>query len=228
MTELLVIIGAFFVMYHSLSRLESAPVAPSLTPPSPSANKLTQLVTYADRLYAEKKWLAAEKAYLSVLKLDHKHITAYSHLGIIYSTQKNLPDAIECFQIAARLHPSATTFQNLGLAYFDNRNLIKSIAAFQKSIMFEPNAQRYIGLGRAQAKLGNLTDAIASLEESIKLEPTKRSLQILADLCDEAGRPAAARAAHQRISELDTRDPAATRRLSTDAAATKTKPKPLK
>jgi len=202
-TEFLIIAAAFLVMYRSLGRLEVAPAAPSLTPPSPVASKLTQLVTYADRLYSEKKWLAAEKAYLSVLKLDHKHVTAYSHLGIIYSTQKNLPDAIECFQIAARLHPSATTFQNLGLAYFDNHNLIKSIAAFQKAIMFEPNAQRYVGLSRAQAKLGNLTDAITSLEAAAKLEPTRRIYQMLADTCDEANRPSAARAARRRIQEIE-------------------------
>ncbi len=218
MSPALVILAAIIILWHNLSRLEVAPAASAapLTPAPPQTTKLTQLVSYADRLFAEKKWLAAEKAYLSVLKLDHKNVTAYSHLGIIYSTQKNLPDAIECFGIAARLHPSGTTLQNLALAYLDNRNLMKAIAAFQKAIMFEPTAARYVGLSRAQAKLGNLQDAITSLEAAVELEPNKRTLQMLAETCDEAERPVAAAKAWRKLREVDPTNAAALRRLGLD------------
>jgi tetratricopeptide (TPR) repeat protein len=213
LTPMLVILAAMFILWRTLGRLEPAPVTAPLTPTPPAPTKLTTLVAYADRLYSEKKWLAAEKAYLSVLKLDHKNATAYSHLGVIYSTQKNMPDAIECFQIAARLHPSGTTLQNLALAYFDNRNLMKAIAAFQKAIMFEPTAARYIGLSRAQAKLGNMPDAITSLEASAQLDPNKRTLQLLAETLDEAGRPVAAAKAWRRLREADPTNVAASKRL---------------
>jgi tetratricopeptide (TPR) repeat protein len=178
-----------FVLYRQLRSLEASGAAMAAVTLAPHRNsaRLAQMTTYADRLFAEKKWLAAEKAYLAVLKVDHKNVTAYSHLGIIYSTQKNMPDAIECFEIAARLHPSGTTLQNLGLAFFDNHNYIKSIAAFEKAIMFEPTAQRYVGLSRAHRKLSNLPASVDALEKAAALDPTARILETLAEAYEEAG-----------------------------------------
>lgn len=180
MIEILIIIAAFVVLRYQLAALESTAPSPSLAP-SRTAAKLTQMVTYADRLYSERKWLAAEKAYLSVLKIDHKHVTAYSHLGIIYSTQKNMPDAIECFEIAARLRPSASTLHNLGLAYFDNKNYMKSVATFEKSIMFEPSAQRYVGLSKAWHKLSNAQKVVDALEHAAELDSSEKIAKLLED-----------------------------------------------
>lgn len=200
MAELLILILGFVILYRQLGALDSG--ANAALAPKRSSPRLAQMATYADRLFAEKKWLAAEKAYLGVLKLDHKNVTAYSHLGIIYSTQKNMADAIECFQIAARLKPSGTTFQNLGLAYYDNRNYIKSIAAFEKAIMFEPTAQRYVGLSKAHHKLSNNEASLKALEQAAAADPTKRILQLLADAYDDAGRKDDVAATKKRISQL--------------------------
>jgi tetratricopeptide (TPR) repeat protein len=195
--ELLVLAVAFVIFYRQLSRTEPTPApaaSPAKTPapaavlaPKPTAARLGQLSEYADRLFAEKKLLAAEKAYLNVLKLDHKNVTAYSHLGIIYSTQKNLPDAIECFNIATRLKPSGITYQNLALAFYDNHNYIKSIATFKKSIMFEPTSARYVGLSRAQQKLGATTEAVSALQAAAKLDPSDRIKQLLEEAKTAAG-----------------------------------------
>jgi tetratricopeptide (TPR) repeat protein len=175
--EILVIVLGLIVLEWQLRRLEAG--SPSPLAPKRSAAKLAQMSEYAQRLYSEKKWLAAEKAYLAVLKLDHKNVPAYSHLGIIYSTQKNMNDAIECFQIASRLHPSGTTLHNLGLAYLDNKNYIKAIAAFEKSIMFEPTAQRYVGLSKAHQKLHNLPETVAALKKAADLDPSPKINQLL-------------------------------------------------
>lgn len=161
--------------------------------------RLVQLEAYADRLYHEKKYLAAEKAYLSVLKLDHKHTVAYNKLGIIYSAQKNYADAIECFELAARMAPTATAYQNLGLAYYENRNYIKAIAAFEKSIMFEPSAQRYIGLGKSFEKLQNSARAMASVEQAVELDPSPKNLGVLASLYQAHGRIEQAKQVRQRL-----------------------------
>lgn len=203
MLELIIIAAAFGVLLRSLTSLEPATATGTAMAPSRNAARIAQMSEYADRLYSEKKWLAAEKAYLGVLKLDHKNVTAYVHLGIIYSTQKNLPDAIECFGIAARLRPSGVTFQNLGLAYFDNRNYIKSIAAFEKAIMLEPSATRYVGLSKAQNKLKDYAGMTASLEKAAALEPSKKILTLLLDAYVDAERTAEADAARRRIRELE-------------------------
>jgi len=211
MLGLLVVIFALLVLRGQLVALESG-AAPVLAPKRSQA-QLTRLSEYADRLYTERKWLAAEKAYLSVLKVDHKNVTAYVHLGIIYSTQKNMPDAIECFSIAARLRPSGSTFQNLALAFYDNRNYIKSIAAYEKAIMFEPTAQRFVGLGKAQSKLANLPGAITAFENAVALEPSKKVLQRLADAYEQSDRKTDMRATYKRLLELDPADRIAARHL---------------
>jgi tetratricopeptide (TPR) repeat protein len=198
MLELIILGFGFLILRSQLAALDAGAVAALV--PRKASPRLAQMAGYADRLYAEKKWLAAEKAYLSVLKLDHKNVTAYSHLGIIYSTQKNLADAIECFQIACRLRPSGITFQNIGLAYYENHNYIKSIAAFEKSIMFEATAQRYVGLSKAHLKLHNTAEIVAALEKAAELDPSKRILGLLADAYKDAGRKDDAIAINDRIT----------------------------
>ncbi|HUD11280.1 MAG TPA: tetratricopeptide repeat protein [Candidatus Saccharimonadia bacterium] len=185
MLELIFIAAAFLYLRYQLAYLENSSGNSSLAPTRTNA-RLAQMVAYADRLYQEKKWLAAEKAYLSVLKSDHKNVTAYGHLGIIYSTQKNMADAIECFEIAARLNPGGSTLQNLALAYYDNKNYMKSVAAFEKAIMFEPTAQRYVGLSKSWRKLSNISHAVTALEKAASLDPSKRVLEILEGAKDEA------------------------------------------
>jgi tetratricopeptide (TPR) repeat protein len=197
MLELIILGFGFLILRSQLAALENGAVAGLV--PKKASPRLAQLAGYADRLYAEKKWLAAEKAYLSVLKLDHKNVTAYSHLGIIYSTQKNMADAIECFQIACRLRPSGVTYQNLGLAFYDNHNFIKSIAAFEKSIMFEPTSQRYVGLSKAHNKLHNKAEIITALEKAAGIDPSARILQLLADAYTDAGRKDNAAATLRRV-----------------------------
>jgi tetratricopeptide (TPR) repeat protein len=195
-----VVAAALFMLLRQLGALKEG--AATTLAPKKAHPQLMQLTTYADRLYSEHKWLAAEKAYLSVLKLDHKNVTAYVHLGIIYSTQKNMPDAIECFQIATRLRPSGSTFQNLALAFYDNRNYIKSIAAYEKAIMFEPHAQRYVGLGKAHLKLKNVPLAITAFEQAAELDPSRRVLERLADAYEQAGRKDEAQATKNQINAV--------------------------
>src|SRR6266571_4788203 len=103
MLEILILAVAVYILHRQLVAVALGPSSATGLAPAQVSPQLTRLVEYANRLYSERKWLAAEKAYLNVLKHDHKNITAYSHLGIIYSAQKNLADAIECFEIAARL-----------------------------------------------------------------------------------------------------------------------------
>lgn len=210
MFEVLLLLVACIFLYQQISRLRAKSTSPTLAPKKVS-QQLLQMVEYADRLYAERKWLAAEKAYLKVLAIDHKNITAYSHLGVIYSAQKNMADSVECFEIAVRLKPSAITLQNLGLAYLENKNFMKSIVAFEKSIAMEPNAPRYIGLSKAHKKLHDDAKVVIALERAVEYDASKKILQLLADAYDEAGQTHNATEIYHRIHELDPADPEAAR-----------------
>jgi tetratricopeptide (TPR) repeat protein len=192
----LVVLAAAVMLGYAL-RAGSGAAAPVLAPRRISP-AVSTAVAYADRLFAEKRWLAAEKAYVNVLKLDHKNLTAYSHLGIIYSTQKNFADAIECFQIVVRLKPSAGSHQNLAMAYYENRNFVKSISAYDKAIMFEPTAARYVGQSKAYKKISNLTAVVTNLELAAKLDSSSRIKDLLAAAYVDVGRPEAAKALHEQ------------------------------
>lgn len=176
------LVAAAIVLAKSLGS-----VKPSSPAQRKSSSRLVQAQQYALRLYKEKHFLAAEKAFLDVLKLDHRNAAAYTHLGIIYSIQHNYHEAVECFELAARYEPTAAVYQNLGLAYHENRNYMKASAAYEKAIMFEPSPARYIGLGKAFDKLKNGSKAIEALEKAVELEPSVKYLSLLVSTCQSYG-----------------------------------------
>ena len=201
MIEFIFFVAVIALVWQRLTHLPSTTQAAGQKEVSP---KLLQLTQYADRLYAEKKWVTAEKSYLEVLKLDHRNVTAYSHLGIIYSTQKQYDDAIECFQIAAQIKPSAYTYQNLGLVYYENRNYIKSVAAMEKAIMFEPTANRYVAISKACRKLADPGRVVQALEKAAELESSPRILELLIDACVDAGRTEQATDLREKLRQMQT------------------------
>ena len=51
----------------------------------------------------QQRYLRAEKALLTILKIDEKNVAAYNRLGILYTKQKEYKDAIDCFEIASSI-----------------------------------------------------------------------------------------------------------------------------
>jgi len=182
------------------------PAATKAVTHSQKSKQLKDLEEYASRLYTQRQYLAAEKAYLKVLKLSHKDPLAYNRLGLIYVALKNYDDAIECFQISAQLAPTAAAWYNLGLAYNENNNSIKAIAAIEKSIMFEPSASRYLGLAKAYAKTSNSAKYIWALEQAIAQEKTKKSLLLLADAYAKGHERQKMIEVYQQVLEIDPAD----------------------
>jgi tetratricopeptide (TPR) repeat protein len=187
------------VFWRLLTRLETAQGSLASRKIAP---QLKRALDYAERLYHDKKYVAAEKAYVAVLKIDHKNLQAYNRLGIIYSAQKNFSGAIECFEVATRLKPSAATCFNLGLAYYDNRNYIKAIATIRKSIMFEPSVQRYVALAKACDKVADNKGMIEALEQAAELEQTKQTLTLLRDAYAHSGKKEQASETGKRLRQL--------------------------
>ncbi len=210
----LVLIGLSIRAIRALSSTRAQVVKQKKLPP-----ELKMLLDRADGLCQEKKFHSAEKAYLQVLKVDHKNITAYRRLGQIYTILKNYDDAIESFQIAAQLAPTAASYQALGHALFDNKNYIKAIAAFEKSIMFEPTPHLYAALGNTHQQMHNLPQAIAAYEKLLNYKPEKLHLQMLAEAYVANHERAKAEGIYRRILELDPTDVKARRMVGNSAPA---------
>ncbi len=171
MTDMLWVTLFFVVcmslLYFNIGRLALPPAAKK---PEDKSVSLERALNYAARLYADKRYLAAEKAYLEVIKLDHQNVTAYSHLGRIYMQLKNYTDAIECCRIAAQTKPSGSAYFNLGMVLYENKNYTKALAAFEKSVALDPAANRYMGLARTYQRLSNLEKAVAAYEKAVELD----------------------------------------------------------
>ena len=150
--------------------------------PAKISEKLDQLWGIAQESLRENKYLRAEKALLTILRVDQKNATAYNRLGILYAKQRAYRDAIECFEIAQSIEPSASSLHNVGLIYFETGDYDKAALAFEQAIELEDDlAARYIAYAKTQEKLNNSKKMIHALEKAVELEPIPQTLTVLAE-----------------------------------------------
>lgn len=154
--------------------------------PQRLSDKLDQLWEIAQQSISERKYLRAEKALLTILRVDERNATAYNRLGILYAQQKAFDDAIECFEIAQSLEPSASSLHNVGLIYFETGNYEKAALAFEQALEMDNGlAARYIAYAKVLEKLGRDKKMIEALEKAVELEPVPQTLTILADAYEQ-------------------------------------------
>lgn len=150
--------------------------------PQKISEKLDQLWAVAQESIRDKKYLRAEKALLTILRVDERNATAYNRLGILYAKQKAFKDAIECFEIAQSLEPSASSLHNVGLIYYETQDYIKAGLAFEQALSMEEDVSaRHIAYAKVQEKLGNDRKMITALERAVEIDPIPQTLTILAD-----------------------------------------------
>jgi tetratricopeptide (TPR) repeat protein len=144
------------------------------------SDQLSKLWDIAHQGMRENRLLRAEKALLTILKMDQKNAAAYNRLGILYAKQKEYKDAIDCFEIASSIEPTASSLHNLGLIYLETENYHKAAAAFEQALKLEDNlAARHIAYAKVHEKLGNDKIVLAELERAVELEPNKESFMLL-------------------------------------------------
>lgn len=155
------------------------------------SDKLDQLWSIAQTSLQDRKYIRAEKALLTILRVDERNASAYNRLGILYAKQQQFKEAIECFEIAQSLEPSASSLHNVGLIYFETENYDKAALAFEQALaMDSDHSARHIAYAKVQEKLGNNKRMIEALERAVQLDPIPQTLRILAD-------------AYERVEEHD-------------------------
>jgi len=156
--------------------------------PTKLSDKLDQLWTIAQDSLQTKKYLRAEKALLTILRIDERNASAYNRLGILYAKERSLKDAIECFEIAQSLEPSASSLHNVGLIYYETKNYEKAALAFEQALAIDNDlSARHIAYAKVQEKLGNDKKMIESLEKAVEIDPIPQTLNILADAYERTG-----------------------------------------
>jgi len=167
------------------------------------SDKLNQLWSIAQESLQTNRYLRAEKALLTILRIDERNTSAYNRLGILYAKQRLLADAIECFEIAQSLEPSASSLHNVGLIYYETKNYEKAALAFEQALSIESDlASRHIAYAKVQEKLGNDKKMIESLERAIELDPIPQTLNILVDAYERTEQPELALNLREKASKM--------------------------
>ena len=148
--------------------------------PRKISDKMGRLWDIAHQGMRENRFLRAEKALLTILKIDQRNAAAYNRLGILYAKQKEYKDAIDCFEIASSIEPTASSLHNLGLIYYETENYQKAATAFEQALKLEEDlAARHIAYAKVQEKLGNSKVMLEELRRAIQLEPNAESFSLL-------------------------------------------------
>ncbi len=165
--------------------------------------RLTKLWEIAHHGMRENRLLRAEKALLTILKIDEKNAAAYNRLGILYAKQREYRDAIDCFEIASSIEPSASSLHNLGLIYYETENYQKAATAFEQALKLEENlAARHIAYAKVQEKLGNDKLMLQELERAAELEPNAETYSILANAYESRGLMDEAKITEKKLTRL--------------------------
>ena len=218
--EVIIFVALFILTFLLLSKykigfMEKIVDKLAILPVSHDA-RLDSLLEMAGRYYAEKNYLAAEKAYLKVLKVDHKNSLAYSRLGFIYSHFGQVDDAIECFQIVADNYPNAASYYNLSMMLFKSRKFKRSAKALEKSIEMEETSARLVALARVYRVMGLYEKQIKTLKRALELEPESVSImQLLAESYIHEGMKGEAEKTFKQILKIDPKNLRAKQALTT-------------
>lgn len=173
--------------------------------PRKLSDKLGKLWDIAHQGMRENRFLRAEKALLTILKIDEKNAAAYNRLGILYAKQKEYKDAIDCFEIASSIEASASSLHNLGLIYYETENYQKAAVAFEQALKLEDNfAARHIAYAKVLEKLGNTKLMFEELEKAVELEPNKETYTLLKRAYEHEGMQAEADIIDSKIKKLIT------------------------
>lgn len=183
--------------------------------PSKMSERLDKLWGIASESIKDRKYLRAEKALLTILRVDERNASAYNRLGILYAKQRAYQDAIECFEIAQSLEPSASSLHNVGLIYYETGVYDKAALAFEQALETEGNlAARHIAYAKVQEKLGETKKMIASLEKAVELEPNPQSLNILAEAYERDGQDDLATGLREKAKRMLTSSTPAPKRIA--------------
>jgi tetratricopeptide (TPR) repeat protein len=175
-------------------------------------DRLGKLWDIAHQGMRENRFLRAEKALLTILKIDEKNAAAYNRLGILYAKQKEYRDAIDCFEIASSIEATASSLHNLGLIYYETENYEKAAVAFEQALKLEDSlAARHVAYAKVQEKLGNDKLMFQELEKAAELEPNKETFTLLYKAYQDKGMEEEAMQIASRIKKLKT--PARTKRI---------------
>jgi len=200
MAELLIILAVgLVVIYYSSYKPQKKDLLDDK-----SSFRVSKLWDIAHDAMKRNRFLKAEKALLTILKIEEKNAAVYNRLGVLYAKRKEYKDAIDCFEIASSIDSSPASLHNLGLIYFETENYDKALIAFEQAIKLESNlATRHVAYAKVLEKIGNNRQMISELEEAARLEPNRQILNLLHKAYKDNGETKKANRIANRIRKIN-------------------------
>lgn len=196
----LAIVGAFGILAFRNTKLRDDEITVASRRIGERLGKLWDIAHLSMR---ENRLLRAEKALLTILKIDERNAAAYNRLGILYAKQKEYRDAIDCFEIASSIEATPSSLHNLGLIYYETENYEKAAIAFEQALKLEDSlAARHIAYAKVQEKLGNEKLMFQSLDKAVELEPNKETMGLLLKAYRDRGMEAEADMLEEKVKKL--------------------------
>src|SRR3954463_16181406 len=191
------------ILAYLIYRHSRLPEDDMIVIPRRIGDRLTKLWDIAHQGMRENRLLRAEKALLTILKIDERNAAAYNRLGILYAKQKEYRDAIDCFEIASSIEASSSSLHNLGLIYYETENYEKAAIAFEQALKLEDAlAARHVAYAKVQEKLGNDKLMFLELEKASELEPNRETYSLLLKAYTSHGMEAEADLIADRLKKL--------------------------
>jgi len=199
MFAIAIVVGFGWLAYHNATLRDDEFAGASRK----VGDRMGKLWDIAHLSMRENRFLRAEKALLTILKIDEKNAAAYNRLGILYAKQKEYRDAIDCFEIASSIEATSSSLHNLGLIYYETENYEKAAVAFEQALKLEDRlAARHVAYAKVQEKLGNVKLMFAELEKSAELEPNRETYTLLYKAYQSHGMEAEADIIEDKIKKL--------------------------
>jgi predicted O-linked N-acetylglucosamine transferase (SPINDLY family) len=133
----------------------------------------------------------AERVYRQVLDEHPDQADAWHLLGLLTAQRGNREGARQLIRRAIELDPSADLYHvNLGSISGACGDNAEAAACLRRAIDLNPKTPPavYVELGQALSALGETDAAIKAFDWAVKQEPTPRSLVLLGELLQRAGR----------------------------------------
>jgi tetratricopeptide (TPR) repeat protein len=165
-------LSLIFVLARGYAAQQPAPSRPHARPASSAPSPFLE----AETLLRQGSIDEAKKKIQEQLALNPSSVEGYNLLGIVYSEEKDYPNALEAFQHALKLDPNSTkTRNNLGNLYITQQKIDLGEKEFRTVLRLDPaNNDGNYNLGLALMARGLPAEAIPHFQRVRPANPATR------------------------------------------------------
>ena len=144
--------------------------------PRPAVVFLAAIILFAAGVQTRSQiayWQNSGTLFRHALTVTQNNYIAWNDLGTYLSSQRQVLEAMDCFQKSLEINPgNADTLYNLGNVFTKLGNMDEAISNYRHTLEIDPNrADALANLGFALAAKKQFDEAISCFEQALRLNP---------------------------------------------------------